>query len=162
MIITNTQNNLEQKYKLYWSGHAAKKQNGVGIAIEVDQGIGIEEIMTVSARSIATNVLLYGCNVRVICCYAPSEEDSDSSKIIFYNKLNKQFEFENTRKIISLFNISDFNDSSSAAWYNLSLWENRIIKNFIVNDNGFWFQEFFKNHCLSVLSTWFHIRSTIE
>ena len=44
MIITNTQNNFEQKYKLYWSGHAAKKQDGVGIAIEVDKGIGIEEI----------------------------------------------------------------------------------------------------------------------
>ena len=121
MIITNTQNNFEKKYKLYWSGHAAKNQNGVGIAIEVDEVTGIEEIITVSDRSIAANVLLYGCNVRVICCYAPSEEDSDSSKIIFYNKLNKQFEFENTRKIISLFNISDFNDSSSAASYNLSL-----------------------------------------
>ena len=83
MIITNTQNNFEQKYKLYWSGDAAKKQDGVDIAIEVDKAIGIEEIITVSVRIIVANVLSYGCNVRVICCYAPSEEDSDSSKIIF-------------------------------------------------------------------------------
>ena len=47
--------------------------------------------MSVSPRIIAASVLLYGCSLQVIWCYAPTEEDSDSSKNIFYNKLNKPF-----------------------------------------------------------------------
>ena len=88
MIITNKQNNAEQKYELYCSSHAAKTQHGVGIAIKIDEGIETEEITPVSARTIVDNVLLYWCSLRVICCYAPTEEDSDSSKNIFYSKLN--------------------------------------------------------------------------
>ena len=53
-------------------------------------------------KIIVANVLLYGCSLQVICCYAPTEEDSDSSKNIFYNKLTKEFECENIRKIMSL------------------------------------------------------------
>ena len=100
-----------------------------------------------SARIIVANLLLYGCSLRVICCYAPTEEDSDSVKNIFYSKLNKQFKCENTRKIICL---GDFNASSSATWYNLSLQENRIIENLVVNDKGPRFQKFFNNYCLCV------------
>ena len=77
------------------------------------------------SRIIVANVLLYGCSLRVIFCYVPIEEDSDSSKNIFYSKLNEQFECENTWKIIFL---GDFNASSSATWCNLSLQVNRIIK----------------------------------
>ena len=105
-----------------------------------------------SARIIVANVLVYGCSLLVICCYAPTEEDSDSSKNIFYSKLNKQFECENTRKIICS---GDFNAFSSATWYNSSFRENRIIGNLVVNDNGLRFHEFFNNHCLSMLNTWF-------
>ena len=61
MIITNKQNNVEQKYELYWSGHAVKKQHGVGIAIKVDEGIEIEEFIPI----IVANVLLHGCLLRV-------------------------------------------------------------------------------------------------
>ena len=39
VIISNKQNNVEQKYELYWSGHAAKRQHGVGIAIKIGKGI---------------------------------------------------------------------------------------------------------------------------
>ena len=45
--------------------------------------------------------------------------------------------------------------SSSASWYNSSLRENRMAGNLVVNDNGRRFHEFFCNHCLSVLNTWF-------
>ena len=81
-----------------------------------------------------------------------SLEDFDSSKTIFYNKLNKKFECENNPKIICL---GDFNASSSATWYNLSFRKNKIIENLIANDNGLWFHEFFNNHSLSILKTWF-------
>ena len=78
VIITNKQNNLERKHKLYWSGHAAKRQHDVGITIKVDKGIEIEKIIPMSARIIVANVLLYGRSLRVLCCYAPTEEYSDS------------------------------------------------------------------------------------
>ena len=103
--ITNKQKNVEQKCEFCWSGHAAKRQHGVG---KVDKGIKIEEIIPVSARIIVANVLLYGCSQRVICCYVPTEENSDLSKNIFYCKLNKHFECENSQKIICL---GDFNAS---------------------------------------------------
>ena len=82
------------------------------------------------------------CSVRVICCYAATEEDSDSSKNIFHNRLNKQVECGNTQKIICL---RDFNASTSATWYNSSLPENRIIENLAMNANGLLFPEFFNN-----------------
>ena len=86
VIITN-----KPKCQIYWSGHAAKRKYGVEIVIKIDKGIEIEEIIPVSARIIVTDVLLHGCPLRVTCFYAPTEEDSDSSKNIFYRKLNKQF-----------------------------------------------------------------------
>ena len=60
VIVTNKQNNVERKYELYWPGHAAKRQHEVSIAIKVEIGIDIEEIIPVSARIILANVLLYG------------------------------------------------------------------------------------------------------
>ena len=105
-----------------------------------------------NARIIVANALLYGCSLRVICCYATTEKDCDSSKNIFYNKLNKQFDCRKSRKLICL---GDFNASSSATWYNLSLRENAIIENLVVNDNVLRLLEFFNNLSLSVLNTWF-------
>ena len=81
VIITNKQSSFERKYECYWSGHAAERQHGVCIAIKVGKDIQTDEIMPVSARIIVVNVLLYGCSLRVICCYALTEEDSDSSEI---------------------------------------------------------------------------------
>ena len=118
VIITNKQNDTDNKYELYWSGHSTKRQHGVGIAIKVEKGIVIEEVIPVSARIIVANISLHECSLRIICCYAPTEMDSDSSKNIFYNRVNKQFECENTRKVICL---GDFNASSSATWYNSCL-----------------------------------------
>ena len=39
VIITNKQNNVQQKYKVYWSDHGPKRRHGVGTAIKVDEGI---------------------------------------------------------------------------------------------------------------------------
>ena len=102
VIIAKKKSNVDRKHKLCWSDHVAKRQQRVGIAIKVDKGIEIEEIIPVRGKIIVANVLLYGCSLQVICCYAPTEEDSDSSKNIFYNKLTKEFECENIRKIMSL------------------------------------------------------------
>ena len=75
-------NNNNIKYELYWSGYSTKRQHGIAIAIKVENGVEIEEVLPVSPRIIVANV--------TICCYAPTENDSTSSKNLFYNKLNKQ------------------------------------------------------------------------
>ena len=145
-------NGINFKYELYWSGHATKRQHGVGIAIKIENGIEIEEIIPVNPRIITANVIIRGCSLRIICCYAPTEDDSTSTKNLFYSKLNKQFNCEKTRKIICL---GDFNATSSATWYNSSLRENTVINDLVVNDNGLRLHEFFNRHQLSVLNTWF-------
>jgi len=35
VTVTNKQNEVEQKYKLFWSVHSTKRQHGLGIAIKV-------------------------------------------------------------------------------------------------------------------------------
>ena len=37
-----------------------------------------------------------------ICCYAPTEDDSDSFKNTLYSNLRKQFKFEKSKKILCL------------------------------------------------------------
>ena len=111
VAITDKQNNIEQKFEIHWSGHSSKRHHGVVIAIKVESGIEIQEIIPVSARIIVADLLLYGCSIRIICCYAPTEDDSDSSKNTFYSNLRKQFKCEKSRKILCL---GDFNASSSA------------------------------------------------
>ena len=60
VIITNKQNNFKRKDKLYWwSHHVAKRQHGVGIAIKVDKGIEIQEIILVSARIVVSNAVIW-------------------------------------------------------------------------------------------------------
>ena len=48
------------------------------------------EVIPVSARIIVLDVVIYGCSLRIVNCYAPTEDDSDSAKNIFYQSLNKQ------------------------------------------------------------------------
>ena len=76
VLITNNQDHTNQKYELYWSGHSTKRHHGVGIAIKVEKGIEIEEVTPVSPRIIVAHLLLYRCSLRIICCYAPTENDS--------------------------------------------------------------------------------------
>ena len=75
-------------YEVHWSGYTVKRQHGVGIAIRVDKGIDVVEVTPVSARIIVLDVVIYGCSLRIINCYAPTEDDSDSAKNVFYQTLN--------------------------------------------------------------------------
>uniref|UniRef100_A0A7M5XFT5 Endonuclease/exonuclease/phosphatase domain-containing protein n=1 Tax=Clytia hemisphaerica TaxID=252671 RepID=A0A7M5XFT5_9CNID len=145
-------NDKNYKYELYWCGYSMKRQHGVGIAIKIENDIEIEEVLPVSPRIITANITIRGCSLRIICCYAPTEDDSTSSKNLFYANLNKQFICEKTRKVICL---GDFNATSSATLYNSSLRENTLIDDLIVNNNGLRFHEFFNRNRLSVLNTWF-------
>ena len=124
----------------------------MGIAIKAEKGIVIEEIRNVSARIIVADVIVHGCSLRIINCYAPTEDDSSTSKDLFYNTLKKQFNTNKTQKIICL---GDFNATSSASWYNSSLREHLIIEDLEINDNGERFHNFFNIHKLSVMNTWF-------
>jgi len=116
--------NEGNKYEIYWSGHSLKRIHGVGIVLKVDKNILVEEIVYVNARIIIADINVKGCSLRIINCYAPTEDDSESSKNSFYSTLKKQFNVGNPRKVICL---GDFNATTSAARYNSSLRENVII-----------------------------------
>ncbi|XP_066914954.1 uncharacterized protein [Clytia hemisphaerica] len=101
------------KYEIYWSGHSLKRQHGVGFVIKVDPNVEIVQVEYVDARIIVLQTKVYGCLLKVINCYAPTEESSDSSKDLFYRNLNKQFVNVPTKyKVICL---GDFNATTSAA-----------------------------------------------
>ena len=141
------------EYEVHWSGYASKRIHGVRIVIKVDPSIEIVEVIPVDARIIVVDLIVRGCSLKVINCYAPTEESTVSSKTSFYRTLNKQFKsVKKKQKVICL---GDFNATTSAAWSNTSLREGSIIDDLIVNDNGERFHEFFGSNKLSVLNIWF-------
>ena len=145
--------NTNSKYEVYWSGNQTKRQHGVGIVVKVDPNIDIVEVTSVNSRLIVLDVNVYGCCLRIINCYAPTEESTLYAKNNFYCQLKKQFQNINKqRKVIC---IGDFNATSSACLYNSSLREGSIIENLVVNDNGSRFHELINDQKLSVLNTWF-------
>ena len=151
--LISTETDLNQKYEFYWSGHSLKRIHGVGIAIKVDKNIVVEEVKYVSARLIIADVTIYGCSLRIINCYAPTEADSSNVKDIFYAALRKQSTTcKPHQKIICL---GDFNVTTSASWYNSSLREQVTIDDLEFNNNGERFHNFFNTQKLSVLNTWF-------
>jgi len=96
---------------------------------------------------------VYGCLLKVINCYAPTEESSDSTKNVFYRTLSKQFlDIPAKHKVVCL---GDFNATTSASSYNSSLRENSVIENLIVNNNGERFHDLIQAQHLSALNTWF-------
>ena len=142
-----------KEYEIYWSGQQMKRHHGVGIVIKNDPNIDVLDIIPVNPRLIVADVNVYGCCLRIINCYAPTEESTLSMKNAFYCQLKKQFQItDKKRKMIC---IGDFNATSSACLYNSSLREGKVIENLDVNDNGSRFHEFINSQKLSVLNTWF-------
>ena len=69
--VKSTIGDIRNQFEGYWSGHAMKRQYGVGIAVLIDDAIDITEVIPVSARIIVLDVVVKGCSMRVINCYAP-------------------------------------------------------------------------------------------
>ena len=152
-LIQTSNNDTTTKYEVHWSGRTNKRQHGVGIVIKVDPAIEIVEITPVISRIIAADIIVRGCSLKIINCYAPTEDSAETTKSSFYRTLNKQI--DSVSKKQKLICIGDFNASSSAAWTNSSLREGKVIENLIVNSNGERFHELFNANKLSVLNTWF-------
>lgn len=147
-------NNPKNEYEVYWCGNTLKKHHGVGIAVKVAPNIDILEIHQINSRLIVIDVIVSGCSLRIINCYAPTEESAMTTKDSFYNALKKQIVTANTnQKVICL---GDFNATTSASLYNSSLRENSVIEDLVINNNGERFHYLFQSHKLSVLNTWFN------
>ena len=151
-VIESEIDDHKARYELFWSGYVHKRLHGVGIAVKVDKNIEIIEIIPVNARIIVADVIVFGCSIRVINCYAPTEDASEATKNAFYQTLNKYFKVCEPQKVLCL---GDFNATTSAAWFNSSLRENVVIENLKVNDNGERFHNLVNVQSLSVLNTWF-------
>jgi len=96
-------NGTTNQYEVYWSGYARKRIHGVGLVVKVDPNIEVNDIIYVTSRIIVADITLYGCKLKVICCYAPTEEDTVSAKDIFYNKIKSLInKTEKDRKVICL------------------------------------------------------------
>ncbi|XP_066935519.1 uncharacterized protein [Clytia hemisphaerica] len=147
-------NNPNNKYEIYWCGNTLKKHHGVGIVVKVAPNIDILEIYQVNSRIIVIDVIVSGCSLRVINCYAPTEESAITTKNLFYRTLKKQIITTNAnQKVICL---GDFNATTSASLYSSSLRENSVVEDLVINDNGERFHDLFQSYKLSVLNTWFN------
>ena len=88
----------------------------------MEPNIEITEIVNVSSRIIVIDVVIYGCLLKIINCYAPTEDDSNTTKDAFYRCLRKKFSSATkNQKVVCL---GDFNATTSAAWSNSFLREN--------------------------------------
>lgn len=152
--VTCQRNESFNKYEIHWSGNSLKRHHGVGFIIKIDPNIEVTQVNHVNDRIIVLHIKIYGCLLRVINCYAPTEDSTDSKKASFYSVLHKQFSnIPKEQKIICL---GDFNATTSAALYTSSLRENSIIENLIVNNNGERFHDLIQTRQLSALNTWFN------
>ena len=77
----------DDKYEFHWSGHARKREAGVGIAIKITPGLEIGEIKPISARLMTAELDIFGLSVKIAVCYAPTETGSENSKVLFYRCL---------------------------------------------------------------------------
>ena len=148
----------KNKYEIYWSGYQTKRQHGVGIVIKCDPNIDVLDVAQVNPRLIVVDVNVYGCCLRIVNCYAPTEESTNSAKNAFYCQLRKQFQTQDPKRKVLC--IGDFNATSSACLFNSSLREGKIIEDLTVNDNGSRFHDFMNTQKLSVLNTWFDHKLT--
>ena len=97
-LIKTCRNGINNKYEIYWSGLSTKRQHGVGIVIKVNPNVQIIEVISVNSRIIVVDVIVHGCSLRIINCYAPTEESTDTAKDKFYRLLTKQFETTNKKQ----------------------------------------------------------------
>ena len=106
-----------------------------------------------SSRIIIAEVIVRGCSLKIINCYALTEDSTESTKDSFYRLLKKQLQTVTKKQKILC--IGDFNATSSASWSNTSLRERTVVENLVVNDNGERFHQLFNDYKLSVMNTWF-------
>ena len=109
------------KYDIHWSGHSLKRQHGVGFVVKVDPNVELVEVEYLDSRIVVLHARVYGCLLKAINCYAPTEDSSDSSKEFFYKNLKKQC--SNVPPKYKVICLGDFNATTSASWYNSSLRE---------------------------------------
>jgi len=88
-IVTCQRNDYSNKYETHWSGNSLKRHHGVGFIIRTDPNIGVIQVEYVNARIIVLHAKVYSCLLKIINCYAPTEDES--SKTVFYNTLQKQY-----------------------------------------------------------------------
>ena len=143
-------------YTFYWSGYAMKKLHGVAIAIKNNSDIVIQGIQYHGPRLMFADVDIKGCKLRIISCYAPTEETALSSKETFYRQLNSVSNPpERTRKI---FVQGDFNAEMevSRGQYCFDGAKSRVdVGTEELSENAVLFVGYCRKQNISILNTWF-------
>ena len=154
IILVTDDDNIEFKYEVHWSGYKTKKQAGVAIAIRIDNNIDIGEITYDSPRLMTACVNMYGCHIKAVNGYAPTELGTDNAKTSFYKSLCKVT--VKPTKRCKLLVAGDFNATTSAALTHCSFRSATIVDDLISNNNGDRFLDFCRDANLSILNTWFY------
>ena len=83
-----------QRYKLWWSGNDAGFV-GVGILVKEVISGNVVEVGRKSDRVLATLLTLNREVMRIICAYGPQSGRPDTEKVLFYDEMVSEWDFEN-------------------------------------------------------------------
>ena len=119
------------------SGMKTKASAGVGIALSPNVKIVDIDKTIFEGRILLVRLILHGIKISAFCVYSPTEEYSDSSKLLFYNKLQKSI--LNAKKKYPGFKVivgGDLNATIGNDSYGSWSYLGRNNDNLPTNDNG--------------------------
>ena len=142
-------------YNFYWSGLKRQRKHGVAIAIRDCSYIDINTVHAINGRLMAADIVVRGCKVRVVSCYAPTLQTALSTKKVFYRELHKLSKTEQNRKILVL---GDFNaEFEVCKWHSCFDGAKPILEDGLnqSNENAMLLLEYCLDNKMSILNTWF-------
>ena len=140
-------------YTFFNSGETTIKRNGVGLLLSPLLADNLASLEQHSSRIITARIYMRHVNLSIICCYAPTNEASDTAKNTFYRKLEKIIK-DTPRHDVKLL-LGDFNAKLSNDNHGFQGILGQHSLHSATNDNGERLLELCMSHNLTIGSTMF-------
>ena len=140
-------------YTFFNSGESSIKRNGVGLLLSPLLADNVASLEQHNSRIITARIYMRHVNLSIVCCYAPTEEASDTAKDTFYRDLNRilnDIPKHDVTILLGDFNAKLTNDNHGAQ----GILGNHSLHT-RTNDNGERFLELCLSHDLMIGSTVF-------
>ena len=141
---------IQDDYAVYFNGYKNKSQAGVMIAVK--KNIHVNNIINVSPRLLVAEISIGSLKVKVLCCYAPTEEATEHTKSTFYRDIKSN---SSTTKRQHLLLLGDFNATTTAIKHRATYFNGKPAEDIQSNDNGSRLVQLCAEKHLSILNTFF-------
>ncbi|KAI5734873.1 hypothetical protein M8J77_011455 [Diaphorina citri] len=85
----NKAKQLEEGYKIYYSGADARGRNGVGVILKRELVDNVCEVNRRNDRIMTMKLEVEGCPTRIVCVYAPQQGCEEEEKDNFWQELDQ-------------------------------------------------------------------------